>query len=315
MGQMKDKNLAEALNKKLIFYRITVILLVLAIPVVARFPHKHVVDADSLIDPARKFLPVDNYIVNIQGLREYLMVLGAQYPDNLSIYYEQVNSGANISINRDLKLFPASLSKLVQAILVASKVEQGVWSWDTELKVLPEDLSTDSGDLYKRVGDKPMTVESLLEELLVNSDNTAQNVFRHYMSEDDYITFQDETGLQDLYNSEGFISAKEYTRILRVLYGSTFLHMKNSEKILRYMTEAKFKDYLSQGIPSDVKFAHKFGEHKQYGIFAESGIVYVPGKPYMITVLLKGQGSPEASRQWAVDLMRDISIHAYEASK
>jgi beta-lactamase class A len=188
-------------------------------------------------------------------------------------------------------------------------------SFNQELKAEPGDISSDSGDLYKTIGDKPMTVEKLLEELLVNSDNTAQNIFRHQLNFEDYLDFQNTTGLQDLYNDQGFISAKEYTRILRVLYTSNFLKPENSQKILSYMASSEFKDYLSQGIPSDVEFAHKYGENRDYSIFADSGIVYVPGKPYMISVIIKGKDSTNETRKWATNLMKEISERAYNISK
>lgn len=269
-----------------------------------------------MLDPARKFLPAKSYITNIEKLRTYLKELGAEYPDSISIYYENINSGANISVNKDLHLFPASLSKLAQAIIVVKKAEQGVLPFDKKITILAEDLSKDSGTLYQRVGaGDGVSVEELLKELLVYSDNTAQNAFRRYLNIDDYLNFQNETGLQDLYNDKGFISAKEYTRLLRVLYTSSYLEPENSEKILEYMTQATFHDYLSQGIPSGIKFAHKYGENIKYNIFADSGIVYVPGKPYMLTVILKGKDSSSETRAWAVNLMKEISKQAYEVSK
>jgi beta-lactamase class A len=212
-------------------------------------------------------------------------------------------------------LFPASLSKLVQAILIAKKVELGVLSWDTKLAVEATDISSDSGTLYQRIGDTSPSIDLLLEELLVDSDNTAQNIFRRQLTVDDYIKFQYETGLQDLYNEKGFISAKEYSRLLRVLYTSSYLEPEHSEKILDLMSRSTFKEYLSQGIPEGVAFAHKYGENKEQYIFADSGIVYVPGKPFMISVLIKGKDSSGATRAWAVALMKDIAERVYQASK
>jgi D-alanyl-D-alanine carboxypeptidase len=50
---------------------------------------------------------------------------------SISIYYEQLNSGANISVNKDLRLWPASLTKLPVALVVMKKIESGGWSEDT----------------------------------------------------------------------------------------------------------------------------------------------------------------------------------------
>jgi beta-lactamase class A len=273
------------------------------------------INQHPLLDPLRQFVPAESYITNVQELRDYLSDLGNKYPDSISIYYENINSGSNISINKHLDLFPASLSKLVQAILIVKKIENKQLSWNTKLKALPEDISSDSGTLYKTIGEDPVTVEKLLEELLVNSDNTAQNILRRQIVVDDYISFQYETGLQDLYNEKGLISAKEYTRAFRVLYTSSYLEPENSQKILGYLSRSTFKDFLAQGIPSDVIFAHKYGENTQYNIFADSGIVYVPGKPYMITVIIKGKDSSPETRKWVVGLMKEISERAYKVSK
>lgn len=307
----------QNINKKLI-YTIIFVLLVSNIFFIYKYLNSQPEKNEShftMLDPARKFLPAKSYITNIEKLRTYLKELAVEYPDSISIYYENINSGANISINKDVRLFPASLSKLIQAIIITQKVEEGVLSFDQELKALPFDLSSDSGNLYQTIGDAPISVDNLLKELLVNSDNTAQNIFKHYLTFEDYSDFQNATGLQDLYNENGFISAKEYTRILRVLYTSNFLEPENSQKILQYMAQATFKDYLSQGIPSDIKFAHKYGENKDYNIFADSGIVYVPNKPYMISVIIKGKDSSSETRAWAVNLMKEISKNAYDVSK
>lgn len=297
-------------------------LIVAILPFIGWFAHSYFYTSGTLtssdfpmLDPLREFTPAENYITNIEELRTYLIEVENRYPDSVTIYYENINSGANISINKDLRLFPASLSKLVQATLIVSKVEKGLLSFDQELTALPSDISSDSGTLYKTISNRPITVENLLKELLVNSDNTAQNIFKHQLSFSDYVGFQNATGLQDLYNDSGFISAKEYTRILRVLYTSNFLKPENSQKILQYMADSTFHDYLSQGIPSEVKFAHKYGENKEYNIFADSGIVYVPGKPYMISVILKGKDSSNETREWAVSLMKEISKRAYNISK
>ncbi len=296
-----------------------------ALYIVNHLIRKSAIDAVTnkypLLDPARQFIPQENYINNIQPLREYFNSLvptegNDVNKDNVSIYYEQLNSGANISVNKDLHLFPASLSKLALAIIVEKKVETGAWKSSTELTHTTSDLSSASGEFYKTIGNGPTTVDKLLEELLVNSDNTAQNILlRNVKIPEDYIALQTETGLDDLYDDRGYVSAKDYSRMLRVLYTSSFLERENSEKILDLMSKASFHDYLSQGIPNDVKFAHKYGENLEQNIFADSGIVYVPGKPYMLTVILHGKDSSEATRQWALNLMKDISTHAYEASK
>jgi beta-lactamase class A len=269
-----------------------------------------------LIDPARQFISQDNYLINIQPLRDYFNQLQKTVgTDNITIYYEQLNSGANISVNKNLRLFPASLPKLPLAIVVARKVEKGDWKWDTQFTADPSDISSDSGSLYKTLGNNPITVEKLLEVLLIDSDNTAQNIFLKHVSGADLDGFRSEVGLEDLFDAQGYVSAKEYSRVLRVLYTSSFLERIDSEKILTLLSQSNFHDFLSTGIPDGVTFAHKYGENKLFHVFADSGIVYVTNQPYMLVVMLKGKDSSDESRQWAVNLMKEISQKAYEMSR
>jgi beta-lactamase class A len=120
----------------------------------------------------------------------------------------------------------------------------------------------------------------------------------------------DSMGLEALFTNEGKISAKEFTRLLRTLYTSSYLKRENSEKILDLMTQASFREYLNQGFPPEVKFAHKFGQNKSTGVFADAGIVYLEERPYMLSVMIEvGEGKSE---QNAIDLMNEISKKAYQ---
>lgn len=269
------------------------------------------------IDPAREFIPQKDFLIGrIQPLRQYLEDLGEKIgPENISIYYEQLNSGSSVNINKYLRLFPASLTKLPLGMVVVKKIEEKDWNWDTKIEIQQQDIDQGSGSLYKEVtpGDK-VTVEKLLESLISDSDNTAQKVFLRTVEKEELVEFQIEAGLEDLFDEKGFISAKEYARVLRVLYTSSFLERENSQKILDCLAKEKFQDYLSQGIPENTVFAHKYGENKDQSIFADAGIVYVPGRPYMITVIYKGKDSTPKSREEAVKIMEEISEKTYEYS-
>jgi hypothetical protein len=121
----RNKTLERRWKILLILAVLFVITRPVALYIVNRFIHKAVhkatVNNYPLIDPSRQFIPQEDYIINIQPLRDYLTSLGKQYPDRISVYYEQLNSGANISVNKNLRLFPASLTKLPLAIVVVRK--------------------------------------------------------------------------------------------------------------------------------------------------------------------------------------------------
>ncbi len=92
------------------------------------------------------------------------------------------------------------------------------------------------------------------------------------------------------------ISPKDYSLFLRVLFNSTYLSEKNSEKALMILSKAKFADGLVARLPKGIVVAHKFGEYangSDYQIDSvelhDCGIIYAPKNPYLLCVMTRGK--------------------------
>ena len=274
------------------------------------FPYSY-----PLIDQSRNLVGQEHFIVNLQSLREDLKDLVLKEgADSITLYFEFLNTGANISINPDLKIWPASLAKLPLAMAAMKKVENGIWHPKEEIVIEEKDKNNLSGTLFFNDAGTALTVERLIEEMLVHSDNTAYTMLSRNMTELERRTIIDETGLEELFDKEGKISSKEYSRLFRSLYTSSFLERENSSKILTWLSKSDFSQYLSQGIDKDVVFANKYGKNYQFYIYANSGIVYVPNRPYIISVIIKGDPSKDEQEEEikAQAIMTEISSKAYE---
>lgn len=265
-----------------------------------------------LIDISRNLIDQEHFINTLQPLRVYLQdLVEKEGPDSISIYLEYLNTGANISINQDLRIFPASLVKVPLALAVMKKVEKGEWALHNELIVTKEDRDYAWGDVHKNPVGTRITIEDLLKEMLVNSDNTAFRIFYRNLSFDELQDVISAVGLEDLFNEEGKITAKEYTRLFRVLYVSSYLNREHSEKLLEILANTPYEEYLGQGIPDDVPFAHKIGENDEAGVVLDSGIVYVEDRPYLIAAMID-YGKEGIGREKALDILKEISARAYE---
>ncbi|MCJ7804411.1 class A beta-lactamase-related serine hydrolase [Patescibacteria group bacterium] len=268
-----------------------------------------------LIDISRSFIPQEHFIVNLQPLREDLRKVAEEAGYNsISIYIEFLNTGANIAINQDLKIWPASLVKVPLAMAVMKKIENGDWSLDNELVIMKGDRDTQWGKLYEKPYGTRLTIEELLKELLINSDNTAFRVLYRNLSTPELQDIIAELGLEQLFTEEGKVSAKEYSRLFRALYISSYLKRENSQKILEWLSQSPYDEYLGQGVPNEVKFSHKIGENKDVNALLDSGIVYVPNRPYLITVMIDGSGEI-GGREKALSLMKTISEKTYQYVK
>lgn len=263
------------------------------------------------LDIARNFISQEHFIVNLQPIREELNnIVAIDGPDTISLYFEYLNTGANISINPDLKIWPASLAKLPLALAVMKKIDNGVWELDNELVLMEGDKETGSGLVYKNPTGTRFTIENLLKELLINSDNTAYKILLRNMSASELQPIIEETGLDDFFDKDGGVSAKEYSRLFRTLYTSSFLKRENSSKVLEWLSESKFDKHLMGGMDKKVKFAHKWGVNEDFHAFADSGIVYMPNRPYIITVMIKGDKSAEEAVK-VQETMKKVSSIIY----
>lgn len=58
-----------------------------------------------------------------------------------------------------------------------------------------------------------------------------------------------------------------------------------------------------------MKFAHKIGENVDDKVVSDSGIVYVDGRPYMISVMID---YTQMGHEKALQVLRDISQIGYD---
>lgn len=257
----------------------------------------------DFLNPSVNLIHKEDLLVNFEPLRQKLNTKYEKDEEFLvSLYFEYLPTGANININRDERIWPASLIKIPVAMSAMKKVEEGKWNLDNELVILDEDKDGEFGALYKQQTGTTFTIERFLEETLIDSDNTAHFVLLRNIDaselEDTYLHL----GMDDIIDGlkkapkdreyDNRITAKRYTIFFRSLYNATFLSPEYSELFLNILERAP-KEYLNLGMPETIRFVHKTGIRTDERVWADSGIVYIPGRPYLITVMVQQKGVHE----------------------
>lgn len=258
----------------------------------------------ALLNPIRKFMNQKDLIVNFQPIRDYLNTYEAD--QNVSIYFEYLNTGANISINKDVEFWPASMLKVPVAMAVAKRVEEGKWKWDNKLVLMPGDKDEKFGTLYQEPTGSAFTIAELVRRALVDSDNTANFILVRNLEVAEITDVYEHIGLADFFSSTGDIGAKKYSVIFRALYSASYLSEENSQKLLDLLAQTEFKNYLQSALPGDVVFAHKIGTGVDKNVYLDSGIVYLKNRPYILTVMIKSDDEKSAE-----ETMKKISKHIY----
>ena len=276
--------------------------------------------AYPLIDPGRNLIHSQDLLVNFQPLRESL---AREYQDRqdylVSIYFEYLPTGANVSINKDEKIWPASLMKIPIAMAAMKKIQDGQWKGTNELVILDEDKDPEYGTLYQKPTGTRMTIDDLLYASLVHSDNTAHFVLLRNLEEQELEDLYTHLGFDDLINAlkrspatdalDNRITAKLYSVFFRSLYNATFLSPAYSNQFLNLLTQSEH-GFSGAGLPNTVLFAHKIGIREDDKVYADSGIVYLSERPYLLTVMIQGKRGT-GNQGEALGLMKDISREIY----
>ncbi len=274
------------------------------------------------IDIARGFVSQDDFIVNVDPLRKRMYALAQSYErGEVSIYIEFLNTGANIAVNPQSYIWPASLLKVPVAMAAMRKVEKGEWSLDTKLLLHEDDRDGQSGNVEHLAANAPVgsvfTVGELIKLTLEKSDNTAYRMLLREVGFSAMRDLHEAIGLEELISREGKISAKEYSRVLRSLYTASYLSRSSSQLILRCLDNAIFNEYISFPVDPAVPFPHKYGKDIDQRVYSDSGIVYLEHRPYLISVMVQGDPTADTATEErrATQFMRTVSKDAYEYFK
>ncbi|MFO0751829.1 MAG: serine hydrolase [Thermodesulfovibrionales bacterium] len=109
---------------------------------------------------------------------------------------------------------------------------------------------------------------------------------------------------------DAFVSVNEVANCFRILYNATYLNEKNSEKALDMLSKTDFDKGITRGVPFTTVVAHKFGErgflNKHEKELHDCGIVYYPGRPYLVCIMTEGKSFEDLS-----DSIQDLSLIVY----
>jgi beta-lactamase class A len=215
---------------------------------------------------------------------------------SVSVYFRDLDTGAAFSINGDTRYSPASLSKIPVLIACLKRAEthpgflaeryrfDGASDWNEVQNLKPEQVLT-PGSWY--------SVDELLRRMAGYSDNNAWALLFQRFSTAELDAIMHDLGVEFAEGAEDIVTVNSYGRFLRILYNASYLSKGMSEKALEYLTLEDFPQGLAAGVPKGLTIADKFGERSSEGGRVKQlhnyGIVYYPGRPYLLCVMTRGR--------------------------
>lgn len=235
--------------------------------------------------------------------------------NSMSVYVRDFRKGEWTAYNGDERFDPGSLLKVPLLMCYLAMAEEDPAILKRKYRCEQPDYSVPQFSAFPDKVAEPgqdYTVEQLLELSIVHSDNRATVMLLRHMSSTRYVKFFTDLGLPppDWGPAPYPMNAAQYATFLKALYNVSVLGPRASERALRLMTRSSFREGLVAGLPEGLEVAHKFGEagNATERQLHESGLVYLNGHPYIITVMTRGRDTKELARAIAATA-RAVHMH------
>lgn len=102
--------------------------------------------------------------------------LDAEYPGQLGVFVHDLRTGESFNFRGEERWYFASGVKIVVAVEVLRQVEEGKLTLDAQMKLEAEDYIDGAGELNWAPPGTFHTIRYLLEQMMINSDNTATDM-------------------------------------------------------------------------------------------------------------------------------------------
>lgn len=198
------------------------------------------------------------------------------------IYYYDLTTGLDYSLNPNKKFQAASTIKIPISMMLAEKLTNKEIQYDSLVFYEESDYESGAGILQGsiNVGDG-LSVKELIEHMIVESDNIATNMLkRNVGSISSYVSTITDIYMEDKSN---ILTPRQSEKILKELYDRA----KNNNyynNVIDLMKRTTSHDRLDKYIPKSL-VAHKIGDYKE--CVNDIGIIYTE-KPYILCVYTEG---------------------------
>jgi len=203
-----------------------------------------------------------------------------------------LETGFSYGVNEDEIFQAASLVKLPVMVAVYVEVEKGNLDLDTEYVLKNSDKVGGSGSLSSETEGAVFTYRELVSLMGKQSDNTAFGVIKKVLGEQTIEEVINLIGMENISLETNETTLSDIGLFFEGLHKGDFgLEKESGDAILGSLTDTIYEAWITEGIPNDVRVAHKFG--REIHVVNDAGIVFAK-HPFVLVIMSKGVVEGEA---------------------
>ena len=207
------------------------------------------------------------------------------------LYVMELDSGQSFGVDEKEEFQAASLIKLPVLIALYQEAQKGNLNLEEKYTLREEDRITGSGSLSSKPAGTALTYRDLARLMGKQSDNTAFGIVRKKLGDVLIQNTITEIGMTKTNLEENLTSPSDIGLLLTKLYQGKLVSEKHKSEILGYLTDTVYEQWLTAGVPKEVKVAHKYG--REIHVVNDAGVVMMT-KPYVVVIMTKGVVEREA---------------------
>jgi beta-lactamase class A len=242
--------------------------------------------------------------------------------DHVAVFTRDLKSRRFAAVNDDRVFVLASLLKvpILMSYYKFAEIEPAILLDEVTYTGMPNSYETQSEipPEEQLVAGRRYTIDSLLTQMIVHSDNTASDILLPRMPDSFIAKTLSALGIQiekKPGEKEALVTARTYANVFRGLYNASFLSREYSEKALKILTQTTFLRGTRGALPKNVEIAEKFGERTNIDESGrvisrqlhDCGIVYASKGETPYTFCIMTEGAEYTALEEAVqDLAKEI---------
>lgn len=237
----------------------------------------------------------DHYTHLLQKITSYIeQMKSAQVLNDASFYFRDPANAEWTGYKEDEKYNPGSLMKVPELISILRQEEKKPGSLNEKVFYSsPFIVDKHQKFLSKQLQPgKEYTMKELLKYMITYSDNNATILLDQHLDQQIFDNVLSDLHLPLLVpGATNYpVSAKDCSLFFRSIFNASYLTIPHSEYAAELLSTSDFKEGFIKGFPPSTKMIHKFGEagNQMEHQLHESGIVYLNGKPFVLTIMTKG---------------------------
>ncbi len=256
-----------------------------------KLPNSQRIVVPNLSNPLEKKITIESTNKNKEEEKEVEEIVNKfkESSNKLSGIYGlsviRLDSGVSYGVYQNEVFEAASVIKLPVIAALYVYDEQGQIDIDSSYYLKDSDKVGGSGWIIGQKAGTKFTLRELASAMGQQSDNTAFRIIINYLGKAKINEVIKNLGMTKTNIDENTTSPSDVSLFFQKLWKGEIVNPKNTNEILKILTNTGYENYLPKSVDDGIKVSHKYG--RELHVLNDAGIVFTP-KPYVIGIFTKG---------------------------